>query len=147
MKGLGARRQFVLVILSLPLSLAAPACYTSEASPPLTPEQAVPWDLVVVGRIDACWSCQHEPWPHVSYTKVLAGKAPNGQPQGELNIVEVPPRLLPEGSLVYRSERAEICYLKLVVPPIETNPVAYKVVEVEEATPERLAKFNSIRQR
>jgi hypothetical protein len=77
----------------------------------------------------------------------LAGKAPNGQAQGELNIVEVPPRLLPEGSLVYRSERAEICYLKLVEPPIETNPVAYKVVEVEEATPEHLAKFNSIRQR
>ena len=147
MKGLRPHRQLALVVLSLSLTLPAPACDTSEAFPPLTPEQAVPWDLVVLGRIDACWGCQHEPWPHVSYTKVLTGKAPNGQPQGELNIVEVPPRLLPEGSLVYRSQRAEICYLKLVVPPIETNPVAYKVVDVEEATPEHLAKFNTIRQR
>lgn len=147
MKGLSSRREFVLAVLSLSLSLSAPACATSTASSAPTPEQTVPWDLVVLGRIDACWACQHQPWPHVTYTKVLAGKAPSGQPQGELNIVEVPPRLLPEGGLPeYRSAREEICYLALVVPPIETNPVAYKVVEVEDATPEHLAKFDSMRQ-
>src|SRR5689334_21120465 len=142
MKGLSSLRQRAFALLSLSFALALPACGANTVALAPTPQQAVPSDLVVLGQIDACWTCQHEPLPHVSYTRVLAGKAPTAQAQGELNIVEVPPRLLKDGTLTYKSPRAEICYLKLVEPPLESNPVAYKVVDVQDATADNLAKFN-----
>ena len=105
------------------------------------------WDLAVLGLIDACWVCQHGPPPHVSYTRVLAGKAVGGE-NGYLTIIELPGRLLPkDGIPIYKSPREEICYLKTHVLPDNKNAVAYIVIDVEEATPENLAKFSSVRQR
>ena len=151
-------RQFRLAILCLFLILSSPllGILTAQSEPtvgpPATPheggqapaQQPVLWDFIVLGRIDACWVCQHGPPPHVSYTKVLAGKAPSGQAKGQIALVEVPARLLPKGGIpIYRSQREEICYLKIVVLPGNKDEAASKVVDVEEATPENLAKFES----
>lgn len=149
-------RQFRLAILYPFLILCSPlsGILTAQSEPPVgrsaTPyedgqvpkQQTVLWDLVVLGRIDACWVCQHGPPPHVNYTKVLAGTASRGKAQGTLDLVEVPVRLLPKGGIpIYRSQQEEICYLKIVELPGNKNEAAYKVVNVEEATPENLAKF------
>lgn len=105
-------------------------------------QQTVLWDLVVLGRIDACWVCQHGPPPHVSYTRILAGKAPRGKAQGQIALAEMAARLLPEGGTpIYRSQREEICYLKTVTLPANENASVYKLIDLEEATPENLAKF------
>jgi hypothetical protein len=152
-------RQFLLAILCLFLILFSPllGILTAQSELPVgrsaTPyeggqaplQETVLWDFVVLGRIDACWVCQHGPPPHISYTKVLAGKAPSGQGQGKIGLVEVPARLLPKGGIpIYKSQREEICYLEIVVLPSDKNAAAYKVVDVEEATPENLAKFKSV---
>ena len=100
------------------------------------------WDVVVLGRIDACWVCQWGPSPHVSYTQVLAGKVPGTQTRGELVLVELAEVLLPEGGTpVYRSQQEEICFLKKVVVPGYEDTDVYKVIDVMEATPENLATF------
>jgi hypothetical protein len=36
------------------------------------------WDVIVLGRIDACWVCQFGPSAQVRYTQALAGKVPSG---------------------------------------------------------------------
>jgi len=159
MHGRRSIRQFRLASLCLFPIFFSPflGILTVQSEPPVgrsaTPNeggqapahQTVLWDFVVLGRIDACWVCQHGPPPHVSYTKVLAGKAPSGQPQGKIDLVEAPARLLPTGGIpIYKSQREEICYLKIVVLPSDKNAAAYKVVDVEEATPENLAKFKSV---
>ena len=113
--------------------------YEDEQAPR---QQTVLWDFVVLGRINACWVCQRGPPPHVSYTMVLAGKTPSGKAQGEIGLTEVAAGLLPKGGIpIYRSQQEEICYLKIVVLPGDKDRIAYKVVDVEEATPENLAKF------
>lgn len=105
-------------------------------------QQPVLWDLAVLGRVDACWVCQHGPPPHVSYRMVLAGKAPRGKAQGQIALAEVAARLLPEGGIpIYRSQREEICYLKTVMLPARENANVYKLIDVEEPTLENLAKF------
>ena len=114
-----------------------------SATPFASVEQAIPWDVVVLGQIDACWVCQHGLPPHVSYTRVLAGKAPSGKAKGQIDIVDIPARLLPQGGLpIYRSEREEIIYLNIVVLPGCTNAAAYTVGDVEEATPTNLAQIH-----
>lgn len=98
------------------------------------------WDIVVLGRIEACWVCQFGPQPHVSYTRVLVGQVPNGQSRGQLAITEVPEWLLPQGGIpMYKSQREEICFLKRIVVPGYENTEVYKVVDVQEVTPENLA--------
>ena len=138
-----------LILFSLLLGVLA-AQSEPTVGPSATPyeggqapeQQTVPWDFIVLGRIDACWVCQHGEPPHVTYTRVLAGKAPSGKAEGQIALVEVPARLLPKGGIpIYKSQREEICYLKIVVLPSEKNAAAYKVVDIEEATPENLAKF------
>lgn len=142
-----------LALLSLPWAMTAGAEEVGgRSATPYEGEQAqvqptVLGDLVVLGRIDACWVCQHGLPPHVSYTTVLAGKAPSGKAQGQITLVEVPARLLPKGGIpIYKSQREEIVYLKIGELPSEKNAAAYKVVDVEEATPENLAKFKSVGQ-
>jgi hypothetical protein len=101
-----------------------------------------PWDVVVLGRIDACWVCQFGPSPHVRYTQVLAGKVPSSQARGELALVAVAERLLPEGGIpIYKSQKEEICFLKRIVVPDYEAADVYEVVDVMEATPENLARF------
>jgi len=102
-------------------------------------------DLVVVGRVDLCFVCQFGPAPHVSYTQVLFGKAPNGQTNGELSLVGIDDSLLPEGGVpIYKSGQEEIIFLQKVAVVWAQNPdaVAYKVVAIMEATPENLASFD-----
>ena len=140
-------RQFLLATLCLFLISSSPGCGVVAPDEIEQTPVTVAWDLVVLGRIDACWVCQNGPPPHVSYTRVLAGRAPSGQGPEDIGIVEVPARLLPQGGVpIYRSLRDEICYLTLVVPPSDTHAAAYKVVDVVEATPENLAKFKSVGQ-
>jgi hypothetical protein len=156
MNHLGSSRQFqfairsVLLLICLSPLLGIWAAQTERpvgrSATPYQDEQptsdrAVSWDLVVLGRIDACWVCQHGPPPHVTYTKVLAGKAP-GEGQAEVGLVDVAARLLPEGGVpIYRSRQEEICYLKLVIPGGKEHGAYYAVIDLEEATPENLAKF------
>lgn len=128
----------VPTVRSDPLVGRSATPYAGEQTPV---QQTVPFDLVVLGRIDACWVCQHGPPPQVSYTRVLAGKAPA---QGRVALVEVSARLLPEGAPpIYRSQREEICYLKTVKLPTNQTASVYKLVDVEEATPKNLTKFQS----
>jgi hypothetical protein len=102
------------------------------------------WDLVVLGRIDACWVCQFGPSPHVRYTQVLAGKVPGGQASGQLALIAVAQKLLPEGGVpIYKSQQEEIVFLEKVVVPRYEAVEVYKVVDVLEATPENLAGFRS----
>jgi hypothetical protein len=154
MNGRGASRQSRFGILWLFLLLFSfqgnLACQSElPVGPSATPfapvEQAILWDVVVLGRIDACWVCQNGPPPHVSYTRVLAGKVPSGKAKGQIDIVEVPAPLLPQGGIpIYRSEREEIIYLDIVVLPSDKNVAAYKVGDVKEATAANLAKFTSV---
>ena len=100
------------------------------------------WDVIVLGRIDACWVCQFGPSPHVSYTQVLAGKVPSNQARGKLALVAVAERLLPEGGIpIYKSQKGEICFLKRIVVLGYEAADVYEVVDVMEATPENLAHF------
>lgn len=100
------------------------------------------WDVVVLGRIDACWVCQFGPPPHVRYTQVLSGTVPSGQAKGQLNLVAVAEKLLPEGRIpIYKSQQEEICLLKKVVVPGYEGTDVYEVVDVMEATPDNLAAF------
>ena len=78
----------------------------------------------------------------MSYTRVLAGEVPSGQAEGQLALVAVAGQLLPEGKTpIYKSQRAEICFLKRVVVPGYEDADVYKVVDVQEATSENLAPF------
>ncbi len=96
------------------------------------------WDVVVLGRVDFCEVCQRGS-PNVSYTKVLAGKLPNGQTEGTLAVAGVAAHLLPEGGVPkYESQQEEIVFLKRV-----TDRDLYSVVDVMKATPENLALFPS----
>jgi len=100
------------------------------------------WNVVVLGRIDYCLVCQFGPSPHVTYTQVLAGKVPSSQARGELALVAVAERLLPEGGIpIYKSQKEEICFLKRIVVPGYEAADVYEVVDVMEATPENLARF------
>ncbi len=100
------------------------------------------WDVVVLGRIDACWVCQFGPSPHVSYKRVLAGTVPSGRTAGRLPLVAVAERLLPkQGIPIYKSQQEEICLLKRVVVAGYEDRDVYRVVAVMEATPENLAAF------
>jgi len=103
-----------------------------------------PWDVVVLGRINACFVCQFGPQPHVRYTQVLEGEVPGGGPaERELALVGVADRLLPEGGIPnYQSQREELSFLKRVVVPGEEDADVYEVVDIMEATPENLAKFS-----
>jgi len=99
-------------------------------------------DLVVLGKIDACWVCQHGPSPHVAYSQVLEGTAPQGKPAGRLPLTAVAEKLLPQGGTpIYRSRQDEICVLARVVVPGSESVAQYRVVDVMEATPENLARF------
>ncbi|MEK9136633.1 MAG: hypothetical protein AAB393_05875 [Bacteroidota bacterium] len=107
------------------------------------------WDVVVLGKVDACWVCQFGPPPHVRYMRVLAGKAPGGRPKGQLPLVGVAERLLPEGGTpLYRSQQEEIVFLERVVPLRGYEGAdAYRVVDVLKATPENVARFLGPRRR
>jgi hypothetical protein len=105
------------------------------------------WDLVVLGRIDACFVCQRGS-PHVSYTRVLAGKVPNGQTPGELSVAQIAPRLFSEGGVpIYESQQEEIVLLKRTAEHNQTdkNQVkpTYGVVDVMKATPQNVALFHA----
>jgi hypothetical protein len=100
------------------------------------------FDLVVLGRVDACWVCQHGPPPQVSYTRVLQGTAPGGQAMGQLAVVELGERVLPEGSVpMYTSQQEEIVLLRRVAVEGMPDVDAYRVEDVLEATPANLARF------
>jgi hypothetical protein len=139
------RKLAIELTVMLGLLLVAAALLGSQACAQVGPSPARPsWDVVVLGRIDACWVCQFRPAPHVSYTQVLAGKVPNGQPTGKLAVAKVAEKLLPEGKVpIYRSEKEEICFLKRVEVPGSQAADVYEVVDVMEATPENLARFRS----
>src|SRR5882724_11547423 len=93
------------------------------------------WDLVVLGRIDFCLVCQFGPSPQVRYTQVLAGQVPSGQARGQLALMAMDGRLLPEGGVpIYKSQQEEICFLKKVVVPGYEGAEVYRVVDVKEAT-------------
>src|SRR5207244_4099656 len=105
-------------------------------------ETAGKWDVVVLGRIDTCYVCQRGS-PHVSYTRVLAGKVPAGQAEGMLAVAGVAAHLLPEGGVpMYESQQEEIVFLKTVAVPGQENKVIYTVVDVMKATPQNLALFH-----
>ena len=98
------------------------------------------WDLVVLGQIDFNLLNQFAPSPHVRYTAVLAGKVASGQATGQLVLVGVAEKLLPEGRIpIYKSQEEELCLLKKVVVPGYEATDVYEVVDVMEATPENLA--------
>ena len=105
------------------------------------------WDLVVLGRIDACYVCQRGS-PHVSYTRVLAGKVPNDQTQGVLPVAEVAPHLFSEGGVpIYQSQQEEIVLLKRTagssLEDKDKGKATYVVVDVMKATPQNLALFHA----
>src|SRR2546428_12011480 len=69
---------------AIPTTLTStPNAAEPAASPTLTSDDSVS-DVVVLGRVDACFVCQHEPAPSVSYTRVLAGEDPGGQASGQV---------------------------------------------------------------
>lgn len=98
------------------------------------------WELAVVGRIDACWVCQHGPAPHVRYSRILAGPPSTPAAPGRLPLVEVAAHLLKPGGIpLYRSEAEEICLLKRAAAGGGT--AAYRVVDVLPATAENIAAY------
>jgi len=105
------------------------------------------WDVVVVGRIDACYLCQRGS-PHVDYTRVLAGKLPNGHRKGTLTLAGIAPHVLPEGEVpLYQSQQDEIVFLKKAVVDHKDKDKnededIYTVVDVMKATSENLALFH-----
>lgn len=100
------------------------------------------WDVVVLGRVDACWVCQFGPSPHVTYTRVLAGSVPGVQASRQLALVGMADKLFPPGGIpIYRSKQEEICFLRKVVVPGHEAVEVYQAVDIIEATPENLAAF------
>jgi len=92
-------------------------------------------DLVVFGRIDACWVCQFDPQPHVSYAKILAGDITQEQEGNSLLVVSIPERFLPEGGVpIYKSQKEEICFLKRNLDVrFEGKVPVYDVVDIWKA--------------
>jgi hypothetical protein len=109
------------------------------------PRDALPtYDLVVLGRIDACWVCQFGPSPQVAYRRVLAGSPPQGKSEGVLLLAAVAQKLLPESGIpMYRSRQEEICILERVLVPGYESAAVYRVIDAMEATPDNLARFRS----
>jgi len=92
-------------------------------------------DVVVLGRIDACWVCQFDPPPAVSYSSILAGEITQDQSDQSLDIAGVDRRFLPEGGVpIYKSRKEEICFLKKVVVDRLGGAIAYQVVDIWAAT-------------
>ncbi len=105
---------------------------------------AVTWDLVVLGRLNACYVCQRGS-PHVNYTRVLAGKIPSVEPKGTLPIAEVEAHIFPEGGVpMYESQEDEIVFLKKSKPDAKNKDKdLYDVLDVKKATAENLAAFRN----
>lgn len=103
---------------------------------------AVKWDLVVLGRLNACYVCQRGS-PHVNYTRILAGKIPSGEPKGTLTIAKIDAHVFPEGGVpMYESKEDEIVFLKKSKPDeMNKDKVLYDVLDVKQATAENLAAF------
>lgn len=137
------RHAFRCVLAWLLVSLLIPATAATGASGN-EPRNASPtYDLVVLGKIDACWVCQFGPSPQITYRRVLAGSAPGGKAAGRLLVAVVAEKLLPEGGVpMYRSRQEEICILKRVVAPGRQSPAFYRVIDVMDATVENLARFS-----
>lgn len=103
---------------------------------------AVKWDLVVLGRLNACYVCQRGS-PHVNYIRILAGKIPSGEPKGTLMIAKIDEHIFPKGGVpMYESQEDEIVFLKKSKSD-ENNKdkVLYDVLDVKQATAENLAAF------
>jgi hypothetical protein len=125
----------------------APATRTATAT--VSPSEkdansadAVKWDLVVLGRLNACYVCQRGS-PHVNYTRVLAGKVPSGEPKGTLTIAEIDAHIFPEGGVpMYESQKDEIVFLKKSkLDENNKDKNLYDVLDVKQATAENLAAF------
>lgn len=102
----------------------------------------IKWDLVVLGRLNACYVCQRGS-PQVKYTRVLAGKIPSGEPKGTLTIAEVDAHVFPEGGVpMYESQEDEIVFLKKSkLDEKNKDKDLYDVLDVKQATAKNLAAF------
>ncbi len=110
--------------------------------PPELLAQIAESDVIVLGKIDACWVCDSDKPPHVSYTQVLSGAIPGGNAYGQLPLTGVARYLLPyTGVPIYQSNSEEICLLKRSVRNNLSSPDFYEVIYVWEATTERLNYF------
>lgn len=125
----------------------APATPTATATV-LTSEKdaksadAVKWDLVVLGRLNACYVCQRGS-PHVNYTRILAGKIPSGERKGTLAIAKIDAHIFPEGGIpMYESQEDEIVFLKKSkLDEKNKDKDLYDVLDVKQATAKNLAAF------
>jgi hypothetical protein len=110
--------------------------------PPELLSQMAESDVIVLGKIDACWVCDSDGAPHVSYTQVLSGSVPGGNASGQLSLAGIAEYLLPRtGIPIYQSNSEEICLLKKAVPDGLNGPDFYEVIYVWEVTTERLSYF------
>jgi hypothetical protein len=118
---------------------------TTTVSPPekdANSADEVKWDLVVLGRLNACYVCQRGS-PQVNYTRILAGKILSGESKGTLTIAKIDAHVFPEGGVpMYESKEDEIVFLKKSKPD-ETNKDRdlYDVLDVKKATAKNLAAF------
>jgi len=142
--------QIVLIFLVLlPVSCGDSAPTLQEdavlpnRSPP--PELALLFsksDIVVLGWIDACWVCQFNPSPELTYSKILAGKVTDDRENEAFYLTSIPKRFLPQGGVpIYRSKKEEICFLKRVIDDRLKGEILYEVVEIWEATTDNLSLF------
>jgi len=100
-------------------------------------------DIAVLGRIDACWVCQFDPWPSVTYSEILAGEITHDVANQLLYIAGVDRRFLPEGGVpIYKSQKEEICFLKKVVADGANGVVFYQVVDIWAATDGDIGLFH-----
>jgi hypothetical protein len=100
------------------------------------------WELVVLGRLNACYVCQRGS-PHVNYTRILAGKLPSGERKGTLAIAKIEAHIFPEGGVpMYESQEDEIVFLKKSkLDENNKDNDLYDVLDVKQATPKNLAAF------